>query len=47
MPERLTVALICPDGHETRMVVPDQIGAEEALLTPEEAPIAVDARLVE
>ena len=45
-PEALAVQFVCRNGHVTELNVPDEIGAEESLLTPDEAPIAADARAV-
>jgi hypothetical protein len=46
VPEEMTVELRCPVGHTTQMFVPNEIGAEETLQTPEEAPIGADAFIV-
>lgn len=45
-PEEMTVAIRCPQGHEATLYVPNEIGAEETLITPEDAPIARDAILM-
>lgn len=42
-PGEMTVAIFCPSGHENVMYVPNELAAEEALLTPDDAPIARDA----
>jgi hypothetical protein len=42
-PAEMVVQLSCPDGHTTELNVPNEIAAEEALTTPDEAPIAADA----
>lgn len=44
-PEEMVVDIHCAHGHETMLYVPNEIGAEEALLTPEDAPIGRDAIL--
>jgi len=46
VPEEMTVELHCPAGHATQMFVPNEIGAEETMQTPEEAPIGADAFIV-
>lgn len=43
VPEEMTVELRCPFGHTTTMFVPNEIGAEETMQTPEDAPIGADA----
>lgn len=42
----MTVRLLCANGHETMLNVPADVGAEAALMTPDDAPIATDATLV-
>ncbi|MEO9169551.1 MAG: hypothetical protein ABI282_07230 [Candidatus Baltobacteraceae bacterium] len=42
-PEEMTVEMICPRGHTTVLFVPNEIGAEETLLTPSGASIGSDA----
>ncbi|MDP9110940.1 MAG: hypothetical protein M3M96_04850 [Candidatus Eremiobacteraeota bacterium] len=44
-PAVMRIEIACPQGHVTDMAVPLEIGAEESLITPEEAPIACDAVL--
>ncbi len=44
-PAEMTVEIACPDGHETTLYVPNEIAAEETLVTPEDAPVARDAVL--
>lgn len=44
-PDEMIAAIVCPNGHETLLYVPNEISAEETLLTPEDAPIALDAVL--
>jgi len=46
-PEDMAVSLRCPNGHEMKLLVPNEISAEEASITPDEAPIGVDAVLKE
>jgi len=46
VPEEMTVELRCPLGHVTTLLVPNEIGAEETMQTPEEAPIGADAFIV-
>jgi len=43
----MRVALVCENGHTTRLSVPEDVAAEATLMTPEEAPIGRDAALVE
>ena len=45
-PQGMSVRLLCALGHETLLNVPADVGAEAALMTPDDAPIAVDATLV-
>jgi|GEM_PF-1451738 len=45
-PAEIVVELDCPNGHATELNVPNEIAAEEALTTPEDARIGADARLV-
>lgn len=42
-PEEMSAAIFCSRKHENVLYVPNEIGAEETLYTPEEAPIARDA----
>jgi phage FluMu protein Com len=42
-PEEMTASIVCSRGHENVLYVPNEIGAEETLYTPEQAPIARDA----
>jgi hypothetical protein len=46
-PQALTVQIPCANGHLVSLRVPDDVSAEEALLTPEDAPIAQNATLKE
>jgi hypothetical protein len=45
-PAEMVVQLSCPNGHTTELNVPNEIAAEEALSTPDDAPIATDACIV-
>ena len=45
-PEAMTVAFVCANGHRSTLSVPDDLGAEETLSTPEGAPIGRDAMIV-
>jgi hypothetical protein len=45
--ERMTVEIPCVNGHAVPLRVPDDVSAEEALMTPDDAPIAQDATLKE
>ncbi|HET9029348.1 MAG TPA: hypothetical protein VFN49_04160 [Candidatus Aquilonibacter sp.] len=45
-PEEMTAAILCSRKHENLLYVPNEIGAEETLHTPEEAPIGRDAIIV-
>jgi hypothetical protein len=47
LPERMTVAVRCSNGHVIERAVPDDVSAEETLTTPEDAPIGPDAVLKE
>jgi hypothetical protein len=42
-PAEMVVHLTCPNGHLTELNVPNEISAEETLITPEDAPIGTDA----
>ena len=42
-PAELRVALTCRNGHPTTLRVPEDVSAEAAMMTPDDAPIAVDA----
>jgi hypothetical protein len=44
-PAEMTVEIECPNGHAVTLYVPNEIGAEETLSTPDEAPIGRDAVL--
>ena len=46
VPEEMTLVITCPNGHPEQFFVPNEIGAEETLLTPEDAPIGLDAVFV-
>lgn len=46
-PAGMSVRLICPSGHETILTVPGDVSAEAAMMTPDDAPIATDAILVD
>lgn len=46
VPEEMTLDMTCPNGHDTQLLVPNEIAAEEVLLIPDEAPVAVDAVIV-
>lgn len=45
-PAEMVVHLSCSQGHPNELEVPNEIGAEEAMITPEDVPIAVDACLI-
>jgi hypothetical protein len=45
-PEAMTVELICPNGHRSALNVPEDLSAEETLVTPDSAPIGRDAMIV-
>jgi hypothetical protein len=45
-PEEMTVEIACPNGHDTTLYVPNEVAAEETLVTPPDAPIGRDAILV-
>ena len=42
-PDEMTAAILCSRKHENLLYIPNEIGAEETLRTPEDAPIARDA----
>ena len=42
-PAEMTVEIACPNGHALTLLVPNEISAEETLMTPQGAPIAPDA----
>lgn len=44
-PAEMTVEIPCPNGHSLTLFVPNEISAEESLMTPASAPIAADAVL--
>lgn len=44
-PAEMVVQFLCPNGHAVELNVPNEISAEEALATPDDAPIATDARI--
>jgi hypothetical protein len=43
--EAMTVEIPCAKGHAVLLRVPEDVSAEEALMTPDDAPIAQDATL--
>ena len=45
-PSEMRVTLRCGNGHATQLSVPGDASAEATLMTPDDAPIAVDATLV-
>lgn len=45
-PTEMELDIRCPNGHHVTLLVPNEISAEEVSVTPEEAPVAVDAVLV-
>lgn len=45
-PAEMIVHLLCPNGHASELDVPNEIGAEESMSTPDEAPIGADACLI-
>lgn len=44
-PAEMKVEMPCPNGHPVVLFVPNEIAAEETLMTPDEAPLAPDAVL--
>lgn len=46
-PAEMRVEILCPSGHAAVLFVPNEVSAEPALETPEDAPIAADATLRE
>jgi hypothetical protein len=45
-PAEMVVEIRCSNGHVNALTVPNEIGAEEAMMTPDSAPIAADASIV-
>jgi hypothetical protein len=45
-PEQMQVDVVCENGHSTMLRVPEDLGAEETLVTPDGAPIGRDAMIV-
>lgn len=45
-PEEMRAVIVCQNGHSTILHVPDDLGAEETLVTPDGAPIGRDAMIV-
>jgi hypothetical protein len=45
-PAEMTVQFVCSNGHATELFVPNEIGAEETLRTPDTAPLGTDAVLL-
>jgi hypothetical protein len=45
MPSELVVDVSCENGHPARLLLPNEVGAEEAGNVPEGAPFAPDAVL--
>jgi len=42
-PAEMTASIWCSRGHESVLLVPGDVAAEEVLITPEDAPIGRDA----
>lgn len=47
MPSEMALTIACPLGHLSTILVPNEVGVEETMATPEAAPIAADAVLSE
>lgn len=47
VPEEMAANIQCENGHDNRFFVPNELAAEETLQTPEDAPIARDAEVLE
>lgn len=45
-PAEMVVQLACLSGHTSELNVPNEVAAEEALITPEDAPIGADACVI-
>jgi hypothetical protein len=45
MPSEIAVDISCENGHLVRLLLPNEVGAEEAANVPEGAPFAPDAVL--
>ena len=45
-PETMRVGLRCRNGHLNTLTVPGDASAEATMMTPDDAPIAVDAQLL-
>ena len=46
VPEEIAVEIRCSRGHVAKLFVPNELGAEEALTVPDDAPIGKDAIIV-
>ncbi|HTU82664.1 MAG TPA: hypothetical protein VMF61_11075 [Candidatus Acidoferrales bacterium] len=46
-PSEMRLELRCPDGHPLALLVPNEVAAEDVASTPDHAPVAVDAVLID
>jgi hypothetical protein len=47
IPSEMVLTIACPNGHLSTLLVPNEVGVEETMATPDAAPIAADAVLSE
>lgn len=47
VPQEMVLTIDCPNGHLVTLLVPNEVGVEETMATPDDAPIAADAVLSE
>ncbi|GAC1388244.1 MAG: hypothetical protein NVSMB31_01910 [Vulcanimicrobiaceae bacterium] len=45
-PQAMHVSMTCGNGHATELHIPGDVSAEATMMTPDDAPIAVDAVLI-
>lgn len=45
-PAEMVVHLFCASGHASELNVPNEISAEESMMTPDDAPLGADACLI-
>jgi hypothetical protein len=46
VPETMTVEIPCANGHVVALRVPDDFSAEEAVMIPDDAPVAENATII-
>lgn len=47
VPDEMALTIACSNGHPATLLVPNEVGVEETMTTPDAAPIAADAVLSE